>query len=109
MVATAVARPTGAQRCTPTTAIFDAAGTALNGSERADYYHYVAATRAELYATTFLSAWAEGRAFSLEQAIVVTEKPGVRWRRCPYPHTADTHHIIVRPMRSSVSLLLHNS
>jgi predicted ATPase/class 3 adenylate cyclase len=50
-------------------AMFDAAGTVQDGTERADCNRYVAATRAQLNEETFTAMWEAGRAMTIEQAI----------------------------------------
>jgi predicted ATPase/transcriptional regulator with XRE-family HTH domain len=52
-----------------TAALFEFFGPVRDPTDRADYEHAVAAARAHLDAATFDTAWAAGRAMTVEQAI----------------------------------------
>jgi tetratricopeptide (TPR) repeat protein len=51
-------------------ALFEAMGTGLHPADQFEIDRYVAAVREQLDQATFEAAWAEGRAMSLEEAIV---------------------------------------
>jgi len=53
-----------------TAVLFEIFDPAMDPIDRADYEHSISAARADLDAATFAAAWAQGRAMTLEQAIV---------------------------------------
>ena len=52
-------------------ALLEHLGTSLERNERADYDRYVAAVRTQLDQAAFATAWAQGRAMTLEQAVAL--------------------------------------